>query len=115
MDLLVAFIFLSFALLIGLVLFTILYLKESVNNSNKLLITELNKKEIEIFDFMKEYFDQRVEHIENKLQWNDFNPNEYKGTYHPTDKKPEPKRDENGKFNPDEIEGALDGLFAGEK
>ena len=100
-------------LLLGLIYYSILFLIDIRKEIKKFHIT--NEKEIDIYDNLKKYFDQRVNKLEAKLEWGDFNPSEAKiqwDDYKP--RKTNAKRGEDGKYNPDEIPGVLDNLF-GEK
>ena len=63
--------------------------------------SKLLKAEVEIFDNVKEYFETRIEKVESTVLWHDFNP---KSNIHL-------ERGPDGKFNPNEVPGALDDLF----
>jgi len=64
--------------------------------------------EIDLIDKLDEYFETKLQNEKLKANWGEFH-------HEDIPKDLNPQRGENGKYNHEEVQGALDGLFGGQK
>ena len=82
-------------------------------------------KEIEFIDTIEAYIETKLENEKNKANWDEFYAETQANNLMGKPKEPseehikerikEPKRDKNGKYNPDEVPGILDSFIEKDK